>query len=274
MSTSLPLEGKVALVTGSSRGIGKAVALELASLGADLAITARTDSAVAGSLGSLEEAARQVESLGRRAQRIQADLLDPADVHRLADEVLDAFGGVDILVNNAAYLADDMYATFWDMTEASWRAQIELNVNVPFVLSKRLIPKMVERGGGLVINMTTFAHAEVPIDPESPGSYPLPGQGGVGAAYGASKMALNGMTNALAHELYAFNVALLTINPGFTATENAVLIAERFDFDISMANPMTVPARAVGYLATCDDPMRYSGTRLSAEDLVRDLQLL
>jgi NAD(P)-dependent dehydrogenase (short-subunit alcohol dehydrogenase family) len=87
-------------------------------------------------------------------------------------------------------------------------------------------------------------------------------------------MALNGMTNALAHELYPFHVALLTINPGFTATENAVRIADQFEFDISMAHSMAVPARAVGYLAACDDPMRYSGTRLSAEDLIRDLQLL
>lgn len=267
MPNEKKLTGKVALVTGASRGIGRAIAEELASLGADVAITARTEAPRQDGLGSLQEAVEQLSEHGGKVAAVTAHLLDRADVDSLVGKVEAAMGApVDVLVNNAAYMAPEMYSPFEAMSAENWRQQVELNLNVPFTLMKAVVPSMVERGGGRVINITTLEHGGDLLEVED--DRYMPGKGGVGAAYVASKLGLNGMTNSLAYELREQNVVVVAVHPGFTATENAQKISKELNFDISMAHPMSVPAKAVGYLASCDDPMSVTGQRLFAAEVV------
>src|SRR5262249_13725077 len=125
------LAGKVALVTGGSRGVGKAVAIELAALGADVAVTARTVTPRSDDLvGTVRETAAAIEAHGVRSLAVGADLLEPKGVDQVVTSVLDAFGRVDILVNNAADTGNNVFHDFWDTTPDEWAAQIQLNLNV------------------------------------------------------------------------------------------------------------------------------------------------
>jgi NAD(P)-dependent dehydrogenase (short-subunit alcohol dehydrogenase family) len=263
------LKGKRALVTGASRGIGRAIAEELARLGADVAITARTLSPDADSLGSLQEAKTALESYGGKVVAVKADLLDRGDLNSLVGKVEQELGPIDILVNNAAYMLDDMYLPFAEMSADCWRDQIELNLNVPFSLMKDVVPGMASRGGGRVINITTLEHGQDLV--ALPDDSHMPGKGGVGAAYSASKIAMNSMTNSIAYETRSQNVLITAVHPGFTATENAKVISQRFNFPIEYAHPMSLPARVVGYLASCSEPMQYTGKYMFATDLYESL---
>jgi NAD(P)-dependent dehydrogenase (short-subunit alcohol dehydrogenase family) len=256
------LAGKVALVTGASRGIGRAIATKLASDGADVVVAARTLAPTGGSLGSLEETADAIREHGRRLLTLQADLLDPRDVATLISRAEEGLGPVDILVNNAAFL---------DMSVDSWRQQVELNLNVPYALMKAVIPGMISRGGGRIINITTLEHGQDLL--EVPDDSLLPGKGGVGAAYAASKAALNSMTNTVAYEMRSKGILITAVHPGFTATENAKVISAKFNFPIQYAHSMDVPAQVVGYLAACAEPMQYTGKYLFAADLYESLGL-
>jgi NAD(P)-dependent dehydrogenase (short-subunit alcohol dehydrogenase family) len=265
------LAGKVALVTGASRGIGRAIATKLASDGADVVVAARTLAPTGGSLGSLEETADAIREHGRRLLTLQADLLDPRDVATLISRAEEGLGPVDILVNNAAYMGEDMYDPFLDMSVDSWRQQVELNLNVPYALMKAVIPGMISRGGGRIINITTLEHGQDLL--EVPDDSLLPGKGGVGAAYAASKAALNSMTNTVAYEMRGKGILITAVHPGFTATENAKVISAKFNFPIQYAHSMDVPAQVVGYLAACPEPMQYTGKYLFAADLYESLGL-
>ena len=259
------LKDKVAVVTGASRGIGKAIALQFADLGADLALVARTETSTLEAPGTIHEAAQQVLEAGGRAVGFQADLLQGDDLRALPERVLEAFGRVDILVNNAAYMADDMYDSFFDMTPDSFRRQFELNVSVPFALMKAFVPAMIERGGGVVLHVTAPFHSTAASNLD----LPLPGQGGVGSAYGSSKAALNCMTDMLARELRDRHIAVIALSPGFVATERAVgVVGERFGFDVAYAISMSVPARAAAYLVSQPDPMTWTGRVIEASELV------
>lgn len=263
-----PLAGQNALVTGASRGIGRAVALELAGLGADVAITARTAGTSAGQPETLRATAEEVEALGVRVVPIVADLAQPEEVARVASEVLDAFGHLDILVNNAAFLGDDMYASFWNVGPDVWRQQFDVNVHAPYMLMQALVPSMVERGKGLVVNFTSGS-ADMRDVPQ-----PLPGRGGTGAGYGATKAAVNRMSNAVGNELHAQGITVVALNPGSTLTENYPRVAERYGFDVSKTHPTRVPARVVSYLAQHADPLRYTGTVLVARDFAIEHDLM
>ncbi len=273
MTTAKPLAGKLALVTGASRGIGRATANELAALGADVALVARTATSKPDTIGSLEEAVEQISAHGTDVRSFPADLADEAQVDGIVPRVTAEFGRpVDILVCSAAAMGPEMYLPFTDMSPDAWRSQVATNLTAPFVLMKDVVPSMIERGGGRVINISTLAHGG-DLDPHSGDERFMPGKGGVGAAYVATKVGLNGMCAQLAYELRKQNVLVVAIHPGFTATENAQRIAKELNFDISLANPMSLPARAVAYLASCDDPMTYTGKPLDAEKLTKDLGL-
>ena len=255
-----PLAGRVALVTGASRGIGKAIAAELARAGADLVVAARTLDEESWLPGTLRETAAAVEALGRRALPVQVDLSDAEQVGRLAEAALDAFGRVDVLVNNAAFFGRAAYHSLDELTPRSWKLQFAVNLHAPFLLCKALAPAMVERGDGRIVNLTSASGRPV----ESP----VPG-----FAYGATKGALDVFTIGLNRDLRPSGASALLLDPGYTRTEIAERAEGASNTDISEAHSVDVPARAAAWLASCPDPQRYGGRIVVAAELVAELGL-
>jgi NAD(P)-dependent dehydrogenase (short-subunit alcohol dehydrogenase family) len=266
-----PLEGKVALVTGGSRGIGRAIAVELAGLGADVAVTARTVTPRGDDLpGTIHETADAIEAAGAKALAVAGDLSDPADRERLVSEVLAAFGRIDILVNNAADTGVNVFRGFWETTPEEWSAQIDLNLNAMYALMKSCAPVMRDQGGGLVVNLGSMRDIPEGIN----------GMGGrisdtvrLGAAYPTSKVAIFAMSTLVAQELAEDGIVVVTMNPGGAATESFQANAKRFGWDPSLGTSMAYPAKTVGHLATCENPMQYAATYIDAVPFAEELGL-
>jgi NAD(P)-dependent dehydrogenase (short-subunit alcohol dehydrogenase family) len=260
--TDRPLQGKVALVTGSARGVGRAIAVELAKAGADVVVTARTLAPRSDDLtGTINETALAIEDAGSRAFAIQADLSLPADRQRVVDQTFGKFGRVDILVNNAADTGDNVFRGFRETTPEEWSGQMDLNVNTMYFLMKACAPSMRDNGGGLIVNLGSMR--EVPEG--------LSGGGGritenvrLGPAYPTSKVAIFAMTTLVAQELAEDNIVAFTLNPGPAGTESFAHNANRFGFDFAMSTPVAWPAAAVLHVATCDDPMTFAATYVDA----------
>ena len=227
------LKGQVALVTGASRGIGRAVGLELARLGATIAVVARTGSPHAELPGTVWSTVADIENSGGTAFGIIADLSEPGAASRVVDATLKKFGRLDILVNNAANTGKAVFETLQEAAPETWRSSIELNVNVPWELMKWSADWMRANGGGLIVNVTSTAGI-LPVGPT-----PAPGEPGwIGAVYGTSKAALNQMSRLLGSELLPHGVVVVAFDPGLTRTEVAEMQAAKTGFDISDAHPM------------------------------------
>src|SRR3990170_2403766 len=148
-----PLSGQVAVVTGASRGIGRAIAVEFARAGADVVVTARTSEAVPSKLpGTVEETARQVEALGRRALAISADVTNEEQVQAMASRTLEEFGQVDILVNNAGI---SFPAPFHQTPLKRWDLVMNVNLRGPVMCTQAFLPSMMERRSGSIINVSS-----------------------------------------------------------------------------------------------------------------------
>jgi len=266
--TDKPLQGKVAVVTGASRCIGREAAIHLAQLGCDVAIAARTVDPRPDLPGTLGETAERIRSTGQRCVPVAADMTSDADIEALARNTLDSLGRVDILINNAAAQDERMYKSLWDMTPDGWRYQIAVNLTAAWVTIKAFAPTMRDQGhGGLIVNMTS-ALAGMPRNPN------LPGKGSTGAAYPASKVALSRMTEDLAKELAPYGIAIVALHPGFVKTDNAELLAPVSGFDISMATANAdAPMATLEYLAT-NDVSAYSGDVVFAPKFAKEHGLL
>jgi NAD(P)-dependent dehydrogenase (short-subunit alcohol dehydrogenase family) len=264
------LDGKVALVTGASRGIGKETAIELARQGADVVVAARTVEPRKQLPGTIGETVSVIESLGRRALAVATDVSKADDLDALVEEATSTMGGVDVLVNNAAYTSGHaLTQAVWELSRDDWELQFATNVHAPFTLIKALTPHMRDRGGGVVLNVTSPAAEMYPVDAAFQRNF-----GGGGAwTYGASKAALNRMTNALAAQLLEYGIAVVALEPGFVRTEFVSLMEERGIFDGSAAIPMSVPARVIAYLADPANARPYTGTVVAAPTLFAELDL-
>ncbi|MDT5104980.1 MAG: hypothetical protein QOI25_2493 [Mycobacterium sp.] len=183
------LTGSTALVTGATAGIGYAIALQLAKEGAEVIVHGRNAERGAKTV-------RDIENLGGKARFIAADVSDAGDVRRLADEA----GDVDILVNNAGIYR---FAPTFDTTDADFDDQINTNLRAPYLLVQKLVPGMIERGHGSVINVTTVA-----------ATVPAAGAG----IYGSSKAALELLTKLWADEFGGAGVRVNAAAPGPTQT--------------------------------------------------------
>jgi NAD(P)-dependent dehydrogenase (short-subunit alcohol dehydrogenase family) len=201
----LNLEGRVALVTGSSRGIGRAIALALAGAGADVVIAARREPLA----GTIEESVELVEALGRRALGVEMDVGDVESVRETVRRALERFGRLDILVNNAG---TNWSRPLLEMPPKRFDLIMRVNAHGPFYCTQAVVPALIARGGGHVINISSIAAegARVPNFDRGPS----------GIAYGASKAALERMTLAMAEELRPHRIAVNAIRQdGIIETE-------------------------------------------------------
>ena len=198
------LRGRTALVTGSSRGIGRAVAQRLAAAGATVVVTARSLEHSADTQGTLAETVELIAASGGRAIALAADLENPQQRDSLVARVAEAAGGLDILVNNAGY-AD--YARVEEMPLQMFERTVEHYLRVPFVLAQAAIPLMKARGAGWIVNIgsVTAQPLQKPYDW-------FARNGGV-TVYAAVKAALNRFTEGLAAELLDSNIAVNMVGP-------------------------------------------------------------
>lgn len=186
----MSLEGKTALVTGSGRNIGRSIALALARDGADVVVNARSNRAEADAV------AAEVEELGRRALPVLADVGDKEQLEALLDQALDKFGGLDIVVNNAATRPHKPFA---EMTYDDWRGVLATDLDSAFLTTKAALPGMMQKGWGRVVNLS--------------GLQAFQGRHG-GAHISAAKVGLIGLTRALATELGPSGIVVNCIVPG------------------------------------------------------------
>jgi NAD(P)-dependent dehydrogenase (short-subunit alcohol dehydrogenase family) len=191
---SFRLDGKTALVTGAARGLGRAISLALADAGADVALGLRVAS-------DAEDLAAEIEDLGRRARRVQMDLLDLEQVDSAVSTVRDAFGRLDILVNNAGIGPEEAAAEDW--TEADFDATFDLNVKGLFFASQAAARVMIEQGGGRIVNLSSQA-----------GFIALPGE----AIYCATKAAVSHLTKCHAVEWGKYGINVNAVAPTFIRT--------------------------------------------------------
>ncbi|WP_339227676.1 3-oxoacyl-[acyl-carrier-protein] reductase [Oceanobacillus sp. FSL K6-2867] len=189
------LKGKSALVTGASRGIGKAIALELARQGANVAIN------YAGSEQKAQAVVEEVEQLGVKAFKIQADVADEASVKAMVKEVVSQFGSLDILVNNAGVTRDNLLMR---MKEEEFDQVINTNLKGVFICTKAVTRQMMKQRAGRIINVASIV-----------GVSGNPGQ----ANYVAAKAGVIGLTKTSAKELATRNILVNAVAPGFIATD-------------------------------------------------------
>ena len=199
----MSLQGKCALVTGGSRGIGRAVCLELARQGARVAVN------YAGNAAAAEETVKACEALGAEAFAIQADVADAAASEAMVKEVLARFGRLDILVNNAGVTRDGLMPM---MKEADWDAVLDTNLKGAFHCMKAVYRPMMKQKYGRIVNISSIVG--------------LRGNAGQ-ANYAASKAGLIGLTKSMAKELAARNVTVNAVAPGFIDTDMTAALPEK-----------------------------------------------
>jgi NAD(P)-dependent dehydrogenase (short-subunit alcohol dehydrogenase family) len=200
------LAGKVAVVTGASRGIGEAIARRYAMEGAKVVVSARTVEASEHYLpGTITDTVERIKASGGEALAVKADLSLADDRHNLISAAQDAFGHVDILVNNAAIT---YFIPVADFPEKRFRLMMDVQVWAPFELTQLVLPGMREQGSGWIVNVSSHAA----IHPEKATG----GRGGT--VYGMCKAALERFTTGLAAELYEERIGVNVISPGLVAT--------------------------------------------------------
>ncbi len=271
---------KVAIVTGASRGIGMAGCLHLARKGFDIVACSRTlrpgeafemsptgkASDVVAMPGSLEETAEEVRRLGGRALAVKLDLLERGDAEGAVQRTLEEFGRIDLLVNNGRYFGPGHYDALEDTEMVYLDRAVEANTMAPLLLTKLVMPVMIERGGGTIINLTSSSgYRETPA---------MPGEGGWGLNYSISKAAIGRAGPGLAKELRQYNISVINLLPGFVAVERTVRDAGRYGFDPNRGLSIDVPGAAIAFLATHPYPMYFSGRELEAVDLCVAHQLV
>jgi 3-oxoacyl-[acyl-carrier protein] reductase len=230
----MKLTGRTALVTGGSRGIGRAIALALAEEGADVAVN------YVASETAAREVVAQIEKTGRRGILAQADVSDFPDTFRMAQHVIKEFGHLDLLVNNAGVSSDK---TFVKMDHASWRKVLSINLDGVFNCTKVFVDQMLKQNYGRVVNITSVI-----------------GQiGNFGQAnYAASKAGVAAFTKSLAKELAGKGVTVNAVAPGFIETEMVDNIPEKVkarlldQIPLKRFGSVEEVARAVVYLVSSD----------------------
>jgi citronellol/citronellal dehydrogenase len=257
------LDGKVAIVTGASRGIGEAIARLFANEGASVVVGARTLSEGQHFLpGTLERTVGEISDGGGKALAVKVDLSKEEDCERLVAEARKAYGRVDVLVNNAAV---NWYIPIKDFKVGHWRAMLAVDLTAPFLLAQQVIPEMIERRGGWIVNISSGAS-------RGPGQGPYTNKARGGTPYGTVKSGLERFTQGLAHELFEYGIAVNSLAPNKVVPTPGTLHHHLVD---SMNDPRGEPvdfmAEAALVLATCD-PKILTGRITYSQDLLKEVR--
>ena len=259
------LEGKVAVVTGASRGIGEGIAQRFAAEGASVALVARTAEPGMSHLdGSLRETVETIEAAGGRAIAITADLADTAfDATRLVERVEDELGPVDVLVNNAAAC---FYFSWDTMSAKRFQIMFAANVDAPWRLSRAVLPGMTERRRGHIVNISSTV-VDHPVGPPYSTFHAEHGA----TLYGASKAALERMSTGLAAEVHRHGVAVNVVSPvAAVATPGVLALGLMPDADTHV-EPLEQMVEATLALAT-GDPAALTGRVVTSAAILTELR--
>jgi len=208
----LNLKGKVAIVTGGAKGLGRAFCEGLAREGAKVLTVTRKD------MQGLEDTVKTIRDMGGEAEYLQIDVTSRADNERMVKFAMERFGKIDILINNAAYYLGIVRKSFAEITDEDWDSMMNINIKGSWLPTVAVFPYMKQAGKGKVVNMTSEVF--------------FTGSTGF-AHYVATKGAIIGLTRALAIELGPHNICINAVAPGFTDTEGSRTIASIEKYDTS-----------------------------------------
>jgi len=254
------LDGKVAIVTGASRGIGAEIARRFGAEGAAVAVAARTTSAGGPLAGTIGEIAAQIQDAGGTAIAVRADLAKPEDRAYLVSETQRQLGPPDILVNNAAVT---YFTRVEDFTPRRYRLMFEVQVQAPFHLATLVLPGMREHGRGWILNISSKAALHPAIPPSQWAS-----RGGT--VYGMCKAALERFSTGLAAELYSDNIAVNALSPARVVPTPGTIFHKLTTPEDENAEPPAVMAEAALMLCR-SDPVTLTGRIAYSADLLTEL---
>ena len=256
--------GRRALVTGATRGIGRATAIALAGAGWDVAITGRTarrgegrddsDTGAGRRLpGSLEETGEDIRNAGRRSLELVADLHQQGSLRAAVARIEAEWGGIDLLVNNAVDTAPGSMVPITELTVTQLESKLAANAVAPFVMIQAVLPGMLERGSGTIIDVTSHTATADPPGPV--------GRGGWGVAYAASKAAAHRFAPLLAVELGDRGIRAYNMDPGYVETERQSVNAAALGLVGHYTGaPPSVPAAAIVWMVHHPDALENGQT--------------
>jgi NAD(P)-dependent dehydrogenase (short-subunit alcohol dehydrogenase family) len=266
-----------ALVTGSSRGIGKAIAIALAEKGFDVAVASRTlrkgDPTHEHSQtvhkkdtrplpGSLEETAEEIEATGQKALALQMDLTDRASVEKAIADLREAWGTVDVVVNNGRHIGPGLMDVITETPIDEYAKFVEAHTISPIRIAQLLVPGMIEAGGGTFVTISSGAGTN--FYPESP----RPGLG-----YRLGKASGHTLVGSLQAEYGDQGIRAFNVDPGFVLTERNSLDVEEFGFDPAWAGPPAAVGAAVAWLLTSPDADALQRQDIHAQPLALERDL-
>lgn len=257
------LKGKVALVTGASRGVGKGIAISLSLAGATVLITGRTtneNNSASGLAGSIHKTVEEIKNLGGICTAIQCDHRNDQEVKKVFETIAKTHKNLDILVNNVwggyEHFTDGTEfwneKQFWTQPLSRWDSMFAAGVRAHFVSSALAVPLMMLGKQGLIVNLSFFAAKRTDK----------------GVAYGTAKAATDHMIACMANEVREYNIAAVSIYPGLVRTESVLKAAEHLDLSNS-ESPQFI-GRAIAALASDNQIMEKSGLTLIAAQLAQE----
>jgi NAD(P)-dependent dehydrogenase (short-subunit alcohol dehydrogenase family) len=217
------------------------------------------------------ETAAEIEKTGQRALAIKADLAKEEETRQVFNRVMDEWGRLDVLVNNALYMGRAFFAMFADTPWEALRQMMNINTQAGLLLVHSAVPVMIKQGGGALVYITTGIESQRE-------DQRLPGEGATGLGYSVSKVAMDLLAPVLAKEVKQQNILVANLMPGAVMTERAEAALakneERKDFDFSQTHCPRVPAVALAHLISHPNRMHFSGKTIIARDYVIEHNLL